>query len=158
MPTRKRTTARSVKNKDYLRQLESYLENIFASKAPGLPKGLKKFIVDVGPWLMLIGLILALPLILAALGLTAFFAPFALMMKAKAPDFGLQVLISTAVLALNALALPGLFQKKLSSWRLLFYASLLAAFDRLVSFELTSFLVGALVSWYILFQVKSYYK
>lgn len=152
----RKTTTRSA-NQDYLKQVESFLEGFF-TKAPSLPKGLKEFIVKFGPWLMIVGLIFALPAMIAALGLTAFFAPIAYLGKSRMSTFGVDVVISTVALALNAVALPGLFKRAMSGWRLLFYSSLLMAFGNLITFDLSSLVVGSLVGWYILFQVKSYYK
>jgi len=40
----------------------------------------------------------------------------------------------------------------------MFYASLLGAVQNAVSFNLGGLVVGTLLSLYILFQIKSYYK
>lgn len=161
MASRKKTVrnpvSKSASKQDYLKQLEHSIE-AFYSKAPSLPKGLKEFIVKFGPWLMVVGLIVALPAMIAALGLTAFFAPFAFMAKAKMNTFGVDVVIATVSLVLNAVALPGLFKRSMGGWRLLFYASLLTAFGNIVTLDFSSLIVGTLISWYVLFQVKSYYR
>ena len=60
-------------------------------------------------------------------------------------------------------ALPGLFARKMSGWKLLFYSVIINLVYGLVN-SLTYFgsilgtLISVLISLYILFQVKSLYK
>ena len=62
------------------------------------------------------------------------------------------------MMGLQVMAIPGLFKRKIKSWRLLFYISLISALLSLVKFDLGGLIVGTGISWYILFQIKSYYK
>ena len=146
--------------KSLIPQLEDLLDLYLVQKAPfQLPPGVKQFIVNVGPWITLVLMILLVPIILAAIGLTTFFLPAAAVAGA---GFGVSVIISLVVaiveLGFYALALPGLFKKSKTGWNFLFYGTLISAIYNLVSMQFLSLIVGTLISLYILFQIRSYYK
>ena len=146
-------------------QLEAILDEYMIKKAPfELPAGVKEFIVNVSPYLIIIFAILALPIILAAAGITAIFAPFAMMGGyGLGHGFGLGAIISiavtTAVIVMEFMAVPGLFKRTKASWRILFYASILSLFGSIISISgILGGIIGAIIGWYILFQVKELYK
>lgn len=146
--------------KKALDQLTDTLELYLVKKAPfTLPTGVKEFIVNVGPWITLVLMILALPLILALLGLGAILTPFSFLGGVQA-GFGYIVglVFSIIVLVLEAMALPGLFKKKKAGWNMMYYAMLLTAVEKLVRFDLAGLIIGTTISLYFLFQVREYYK
>lgn len=149
-------------NKDFQKSLsgfENTLELYFDKKAPQLPEGIKEFIVKFGPYLTLISLVLAIPGILVALGLGALVAPFvALGSITGGFNLSLGLIISLITLVLTVMALPGLFKRQLKAWKLIFYSSLVSALGALLNFSLGSLIIGTAISWYFLFQIKSYYK
>ena len=66
--------------KGILSQLEALLDEYMVQKAPfALPQEVKEFLVKVSPYLVIVFAVMALPLIFAALGLTAILSPFAMM-------------------------------------------------------------------------------
>lgn len=141
-----------------LSNLESTLEVYFVKKAPfQLPPGAKEAIVKFGPWIMVILLVLSLPIIFAALGLSAMMGQ-TIMMYGNTPMYQVGLWISIASLVVDAMALPGLFARKMSGWRLAFYASLLSIVSSLVMGQVVSAILSAVIGLYILFQVKSMYK
>lgn len=151
------------KNTDFkkmMAQLEDTLETYLINKAPyQLPENVKEAIVNYGPWINLVLLIMALPAILFAFGLGAIFTPFTFLGGIQAGiNFGLTIIFSAFVLVLQGLAMPGLFKRAAFSWRLLYYATLISAVENLISFNLGGLVIGTLLSLYILFQIKSYYK
>jgi len=141
-----------------LASLESTLETYFVDKAPfQLPDDVKEAIVKFGPWILLVLMILALPALLAVLGLGAIVAP--LSMVAGKPGLGfVSVIISLAAMFLNLMALPGLFNRTMQGWRYAFYAQLLSIVASIVSFDLLGAVLTAVIGFYILFQLKSKYK
>ncbi len=142
-----------------LSNLEDTLNEYFVKKAPfQLPIGVKEFIVTFGPWFTLVMLVLALPVILAAIGLGAFLAPFAVLGGANAAAFTVGTVFSLVALVLQAMALPGLFKRKKSGWTLLFYSSLVSVAGALVALNLVGAVLNALIGWYFIFQVRSMYK
>lgn len=147
--------------KGLLSQLEAMLDEYMVRKAPfALPLGLKEFIVKVSPYLVIIFAILALPLIFAAIGLTAFFTPFA-MMGGYGWGFGAIVSLVVAVITLvmEVMAVPGMFKRTRGAWRLLFYVSIVSLIGSILSVSgIISGIIGAIIGWYILFQLKDMYK
>lgn len=153
--------------KGLVNQLEALLDEYMVKKAPFvLPIGLKEFIVKVSPYLVIIFAILTLPIIFAAIGLSAFLAPFAMMGSVMGGygygwGFGFSAIISlvTAVAALivEVMAVPGLFKRTKGGWRLVFYATIISLIGSILSFNIIGGIIGAIISWYILFQVKEMY-
>lgn len=143
---------------DSLSTFEQTLKVYFVDKAPfQIPAGGKEFIVQYGPWITLVLLILMLPAIFAALGLAAFLSPFAAVGGLDGVNY-LSVILGVIVIVLQAMALPALFRRSKHGWNLLFYATIVSGISNLVTFNIGGLVIGLLVGWYILFQVRSYYK
>ncbi|MBI4039940.1 chromate transporter [Candidatus Daviesbacteria bacterium] len=139
--------------------LETQLDLYLGKKAPSLPTAWKEFIVNVMPWATLIIFIITLPLVLTFFGISAFLLPISFL-GGVGNGFGytLSVIVVGASLVLDALAIPGLFKRAARSWRLLYWSALLNAVYNLVTLNLGGLIIGTLISLYILFQIKSYYK
>lgn len=153
----KKTT--SIDFKGGLGQLENTLDLYFGKKAPALPKDIKEIIVKLSPYLVALMLILSLPAILAVLGISAFFMPVSYGFGLHYGfNYTLGIIFLVISVVISALALPGLFKRAQSAWRLMFYSSLVSLVQNLVSFNWGALIIGGLVSFYILFQVREYYK
>ena len=156
------TTTKSPSTQDwkyYLTQLNDTLELYLVKKAPSLPENAKETIVKFGPWITLIMIILALPAILAIFGLSAVVMPFSYLGGFHLGlNYTISIIVSAIVLVIEALAIPGLLKRSKSAWNLVYYATLIGAVQNLISFNLGSLVIGTLLSLYILFQIKSYYK
>lgn len=146
-------------------ELEKLLNEYLIKKAPfSFPEGVKEFIASVSPYLIIILAILALPVILAAIGFSAFLAPFAILgMAVSGHGWGfvpiVSLVVAVAVVIMELMAVPGLFKRTKSSWKLLFYASIVSLIGSMVTISgIVSGIIGALIGWYILFQVKELYK
>ncbi|KKR67936.1 MAG: hypothetical protein UU09_C0018G0007 [Microgenomates group bacterium GW2011_GWA2_40_6] len=133
--------------KSYCVKLEDFLNLYFGQKAPALPDNIKEFIVKYGPYISLVLMVLSLPAILLVFGITGITAPFSL-----------GVLLSLAAAVLVVMALPGLFKRRLSAWRLMYYSSLVSALQALLAVNLGGLIIGAALSFYCLFQIRSLYK
>lgn len=139
--------------------LESTLKVYLVDKAPSIPENIKEIIVKFSPWLALIFFVLSLPAILFALGIGTIFTPFSYLGGLRVGmSYTIGMIFTAAVLVIEAIAIPGLFKRKISAWKLLFYASLLSGIQALISFNLGGLIIGTGLSLYILFQVRSYYK
>ena len=147
--------------KEHLNTLERTLDLYFAKKAPGLPKDAKLFIVKIAPWLVIIGAILSVPAILTIFGISARMSAY---MLAYGNGYSLgigyyvSIFLLAAVVILELLSLPGLFSRKKAGWNFIFYASLVSSLSSLISLNIGAFIVGTLISFYIIFQVREYYK
>jgi len=156
---KKETTAKT--NSSFsLIDLEKKLEEVFTGeKIPSLPENIKEIIVKYGPWLSLIAMVFSIPALLAILGFGAFLTPFAFL---GGVTYGFKTIITFAVslliIVLEIVALPGLFKRQMKAWKLMFYVSLISIISNLINFNILSLIVGAIISWYFLFQIKSYYK
>jgi hypothetical protein len=138
--------------KDLLGFLDFYL----VQKAPfQIPVSAKEWIVKFGPWITVVLLVLSLPPLLFALGIGAAIMPFGGM--AYATGFTFLTIMLAAELGLMAAALPGLFARKMSGWRLLFYSQIVGLVFSLLSGSIVGAILGALIGMYILFQVRPLY-
>ena len=151
----------TIKNKKWkmiLVDLEKKLSEEFVKKLPELPKKLKEIIVKYGPYLVVILLVLSVPVILAFMGIMITTTSLIFLGGVKGCFYIISVLLGIIMIILQIIAIPGLFKRKIKSWRLLFYISLISALLSLLKFDLGGLIIGVGVSWYVLFQIKSYYK
>ena len=137
------------------------LELYFVKKAPALPKSIKEIIVSLAPWLEIIGAIMTIPPIFAILGFNAmmFGTPYGGYLAARSGfNFSLGMVFLLAGFVLMLLAIPGLFKRSKIGWNYVYYSVLVNAVYSLINMQLFGLIVGTLISFYLLFQVKSYYK
>ncbi|HEX5282159.1 MAG TPA: hypothetical protein VFW28_18920, partial [Micropepsaceae bacterium] len=77
---------------------------------------------------------------------------------AYAATFSWLTLVTIVQIGLLIAALPGLFARKMHGWNLIFYSRILSLVSLLLSGLIVNAIIGALVSFYILFQVRSLYE
>ncbi|OGK63153.1 hypothetical protein A2334_01725 [Candidatus Roizmanbacteria bacterium RIFOXYB2_FULL_38_10] len=139
--------------------MEKVCEEYLVKKAPSLPDGVKEAIVKFGPWITLILMIMAAPIILGALGLGTILMPLGFLGGlGSGLNYSLSMIFTAVILVMELIALPGLFKRLKSAWNIMFYVTLIQAVHSLISFNLGGLIIGTLLSLYILFQIKSYYK
>ncbi|MFA6521327.1 MAG: chromate transporter [Candidatus Gracilibacteria bacterium] len=155
--------------KNPIQKLEDFLALYLVKKAPyTIPAHAREKIVAAAPWIDLFLIVISIPLLLVLLGLNfAFFSfPWGMMgspmMGAHMyggvySGWGIVNIVLFAVLALEILAMPGLFKRKKISWKLLMYASLITVVENILFFSIGG-IVGGIIGLYLLFQVKEYYK
>jgi hypothetical protein len=145
--------------KSYFVKLEDFLNLYFGQKAPNLPGNVKEIIVKYGPYISLVLIVLSLPVILMAFGFTGILLPFSYFSGIRSGlSLSIGTLLSLAVIVLEVMALPGLFKRQLSAWHLMYYGSLVSALQALLAVNLGNLIIGAVISFYFLFQIKSLYK
>lgn len=145
---------------ELIQPLVKPLENLYV-KAPALPANIREFLVTIAPWLSLIFGVLTIIGSLSAFGLGAVATPF-YAMAGVSPIF----LIITGVIALvqgviMVLAFSPLRKKSLKGWNLLFLSELVSIVSSVISLSVGSIVMAvvvAAIAFYLLFQVKSYYK
>jgi hypothetical protein len=163
-----------------LQPLEKSLDDIFGKQAPALPPNGKKFIVQVVPWLSLIGGLFTLysAYLLWNWAHTAnTFIDYANSLSAAyggpqvaSSRLSVGIWIGLAVLVveglLYVLAFPGTKDRKKSGWNLLFYAMLInIAYGLVIMFtsyggvgSLIGTLIGSAIGFYFLFQIRGNYS
>jgi len=138
------------------KDLIGFLDFYLVKKAPfQLPAEVKEFLVKFGPWIALILLVLWLPGLLLMLGLGTAFMPFGGAFYTVGFTYLTVVLLAQIVLL--AVALPGLFKRKMSAWRLTFYSELVSIAFSLLSGAVFGAIIGGLIGLYILFQIRPLY-
>jgi hypothetical protein len=146
---------------------EATLEEYLVKKAPfQLPDNVKEILVKIAPYLVIVGLVLLIPTLFSAFGMsTAFNNPF---MAVYAPSLRSAWFLNLATAGITAVfyvfAVPGLFSRTAKAWQLLFYASLVSLIGGVLigiigySGGLLGTLLSTLIGWYLLFQVKGLYR
>jgi hypothetical protein len=139
------------------KDLIGFLDFYLVKKAPfQIPAAGREWIVQYGPWIAVVLLVLSLPAALFVLGVGTTLMPFG--GWGYATGFGLAAIALVIHLVLMVLALPGLFARKMSGWTLMFYAQIVSAVSSILAGSILGGLIGALISLYILFQVRVLYK
>jgi len=145
-----------------LTELEDKLAEFFTKKVPALPENIKEGIVKYGPYLALVGIVFSLSALLASFGIGgigAVVAPLAALSGVRSGiGYIFPLIFGLMIIVLEAMAIPGLFKKQMKAWKLMFYVSLVSAVSSLSTLDLPGLIVGLGLSWYILFQIRSYYK
>jgi hypothetical protein len=141
-----------------MNQLIKWLDLYFGQKAPQLPGKAKEFLVTIAPWLAIIGVVLAIPAILAVFG----FSRFAFSMMGGYgymgySGFGLGWAFLVASTILNALAIPGLRKRSLVGWNFVFYGVLVGGVQNLFMMNVVGMVISLAIGFYILFQVRPLY-
>ena len=134
-----------------MEKITQMFEDLLVKKAPALPKNVKDFLVQYAYIFNIIGIVMMIPAIFALLGLNAVINVFV-----KSSMVGIVFLIIEMLLRLKAL--PGLKNRKIDGWNMLYYAALVQAVYSLTNYDIGGFVIGTLLSLYFIFQVKSYYR
>ncbi len=154
---------------DLINSLDLYL----GKKAPQLPKGLKDFIVKVYPWANSLWVVFSVWafystyfLLSRALGgASDILSAFGMNDLARAmrpsigtvfSSFGVWHYLTIAYMALNAIAIPGLFKKNQSGWNFVFYGSIVYTISIFFIDPLRAIIYG-LIYFYFLFQIRGFY-
>ena len=133
------------------------LEDMF-KKLPALPAKAIDVLVMITPWIALIFGILGVLSALTGLGVLTAFAPLAVAGAVGGYGLGYVALAALAISSvLMLVAFPGLKKVKAGGWRWLFYSEVASVIGSLVSISLGG-IIGALIGFYLLFQIKSRYK
>ncbi|HEX5070196.1 MAG TPA: hypothetical protein VFV78_08255 [Vicinamibacterales bacterium] len=137
------------------------LDYYFVKKAPfQIPHAGREWLVRFGPWIVLILLILWLPALLWLFNVNSRWAYrwTAYDSFHYSPRYWPWMLGLMASFALMILALPGLFARRASGWRLALYAEIVSLITGLLAMDIVGTLIGALVAFYVLFQIRPLYK
>jgi hypothetical protein len=147
---------------NYLNDLKKFLDKYYV-KFPALPKGLKDFIVSITPWLTLIFAVLAIITGISAFGALSFVSPFAAFAGVR--GYAYVAIVSAVILLLQGIielmAFSPLKANKARGWNLLYYSLLLGVVSSIVTlnvYTLLNSLIGVLIGYYVLYQIKTYYK
>lgn len=155
-----KTSSAKTDVKQAMSQLDTILNEYLVKKAPVLPQNLKEVLVKFAPYLTILSVVVSVPSLLSMLGLSASVTKdlYWAMVGFTGYNFYLAIAFSLVIVALQALAVPGLLARKLQGWTMLYYAVLVNAVSMLMGMNLVSFVVWTGLSLYVLFQVRSMYR
>jgi len=141
-----------------LASIENQLEGVITKNLPALPDNIIETLVKISPWLAVVGTVMGIPVVLSLLKLNQVASIYGI----TGLDFGWGYQVSQMVLVvqmvLTGLSIQGLFARKLSAWRLMYYAVWINLLSSLLMSNVISMLISGAISFYILFQVKKSYK
>lgn len=140
-----------------LADLEALFQTYFVDKAPVLPEGIKEFLVRIAPYLAIVGVVFGTLGILTLLGFGTLGAWSYWGLGIYNFAFFVSVAGTVVVLVLEAMAIQGLFHRKRAAWNLMFYAVLVQAVENLLTLNVIGLVIGAIISLYLLFQIRSRY-
>ena len=130
-------------------------------KFPPLPKNWRDTLARIAPILALIFGILGILVAIGGLGTLTFLSPLAVMGGAGG-IVGAGIISTLIYLVASVLLLaayPGLKAKKYSGWKLLFWSEAINLVGGVIGLHtIVSAVIGALIGFYILFQIRSYFK
>lgn len=138
-------------------ELIKFLDLYLVKKAPALPKNVKEVLVKYAPWITLIVLVLALPALLAIFGLGSVFS-YAMFGVRLGAAYYLSLLFLLVTVVLQGMSIKGLFARTKNGWNLVFYSILVNAVYSLLAGNWGGLIIGTLISLYIVFQIREYYK
>ncbi len=139
------------------------LDEWFGQKAPKLPANAKEWIIKAAPYFAILAVIVTIPAIFVILGLGMFSYGYGYGYGMMRYGYGgmmggtLWPIFSIVILVLYALSINGLFKRNASGWNYSFYAVLVGGLQNLLSFNIGGLIIGLLLGFYILFQIKPFY-
>lgn len=129
-------------------------------KFPPLPANVKDILVKIAPILSLVFGVLGVLGAIAATGFLTALSPFVALgggigLAAGGIVGSLLMLVSSVMMVL---AFSGLKDHKLAGWKYSFWSQTVSVVASLISFNLVGAVISLVVGYYLLFQIKSYYK
>ena len=140
-----------------IKSLQSFLQLYLVDKSPiTLPEGLKEFLVKAAPIFAIIGVIVSLPVILAAVGLSFITLPIDAIARTGFTYY-FNIIYALVAFVFELILIPELFKRTKKAWTIMFYFTLVNAILSLISFNLGGLIIGSLISFYFLFQLRDKY-
>ena len=143
--------------KKYELRLEKVLDRYLIDSTPELPSKWKSVIVEYLPWIILITILILLPITFASF---LFSSAGSIIFSNIVGVFqtSVNVILGVPIILLYAYSIPGLLKRnKNTGWTPLFYANFLVIVFNLLTLNIYGF-AGAILTFYILFQIKSEYS
>lgn len=152
-----------------LASFEGWLYGLLVTKAPfQVPVKAKDVIVKIAPWVTLVVALLSLPAIFAIFTISTYVGSVygAYVMSSVGPMYYVAIALLVVEVVLMVLSIAPLMKQKRQGWLLVFYSSTISiAYSIIGAFSygfnpvgLLTGLISAAISYYVIFQIRSYYK
>ncbi len=154
--------------------LEPKFEELFLKKAPKLPKEIAQILVSLLYYLLILFIILTVISIFTSIPTLLFGATYQTMFNFYLPTQAyntsrifltllINFVFSIIYVYLSFKALSPIKERKMAGWKYLFYMNIFSLFQSALLFILNpfsffSYLLGFLLAFYLLFQIKPYFK
>ncbi len=133
----------------------------YVKKTPPLPENIKELVVQLAPWLAVISVVFLLPALFTFFGIGTYFGYYGFRgygVVHWGMRYTIMIVFFIANLVLRGLSISGLFDRSIKGWNYLFYSILLYFVYSIFNFDIVGGIITTLISLYLAFQVKSYYK
>ena len=140
--------------------VDSYIDVVgdYFKRLPELPRGGKEAIVGITPWLALVFGVLGVIAALAGLGVFTFLGSLAIVTGVRGAGSGfIIVLLGLISSVLLLIAFPGTQKRQIKGWKFIYYSEVVGLVADIISLSLGG-VVFALIGFYFLYQIRSYYK
>jgi uncharacterized membrane protein YhaH (DUF805 family) len=137
--------------------LEKELEPVFLQKFPPFSESVKEFLVQYGPYFILVISILGVIGILTALGVGSAAIGMGVVSAGLGLTFYAGIALGSITLIMYLMAFTPLRARKRSGWNLLYYALLLGLMSSLVQLNILAAVVGGVIGFWVLFQIREKY-
>ena len=137
--------------------LEKELEPVFLQKFPPFSESVKEFLVQYGPYFILVISILGVIGILTSLGVGSAAFGMGVVSAGLGLTFYAGIALGAITLIMYLMAFTPLRARKRAGWNLLYYALLLGLMSSLVQLNILAAVVGGVIGFWVLFQIREKY-
>lgn len=137
--------------------LEKELEPVFLQKFPPFSESVKEFLVQYGPYFILVLSILGVLGILTALGVGSAAIGLGAVSAGLGLTFYVGIAMGTITLIMYLMAFTPLRARKRAGWNLLYYALLIGLLSSLLQLHILGAVVGGVIGFWVLFQIREKY-
>lgn len=137
--------------------LEKELEPIFLGKFPPFSDSVKEFLVQYGPYFMLVLSIIGIFGLLTALGIGGAALGLGAVSTGIGFNFYLGIALGVITLIMYVLAFSPLRARKRQGWNLLYYALLIGLVSNLIQLSILGALISGVIGFWVLFQIREKY-
>lgn len=137
--------------------LEKELEPVFLQKFPPFSESVKEFLVQYGPYFILVISILGVIGILTALGVGSAAIGLGAVSAGLGLTFYVGIAMGAVTLIMYLMAFTPLRARKKAGWNLLYYALLIGLVSSLVQLNILAAVLGGVIGFWVLFQIREKY-
>jgi hypothetical protein len=137
--------------------LEKELEPVFLQKFPPFSESVKEFLVQYGPYFILVLSILGVLGILTALGVGSAAIGLGAVSAGLGLTFYVGIAMGSITLIMYLMAFTPLRARKRAGWNLLYYALLIGILSSLVQLNILAVVFGGVIGFWVLFQIREKY-
>lgn len=137
--------------------LEKELEPIFLQKFPPFSESVKEFLVQYGPYIILVLSIIGVLGLVTALGVGGAIFGAGGASVGIGFNFYVGLALGVVTLVMYLMAFSPLKARRRAGWNLLYYALLVGLISNLIQLSFFGFIIGGIIGFWVLFQIREKY-